>query len=106
GAAARVATERQDVPTAIPGGTADTLAQMQLNTLSELGNIVPNAMFRKSQGIYGAGVQVTMRGIGQTDTQFSGEPAVAYYIDDVYYPFLFGSNFDLLDLSHVEVLRG
>ncbi|MFO7286616.1 MAG: TonB-dependent receptor [Gammaproteobacteria bacterium] len=104
--ATRIATDVQDVPIAITAVTADTLAQMQLNTLSELGNIVPNAMFRKSQGIYGAGVQVTMRGIGQTDTQFSGEPAVAYYIDDVYYPFLFGSNFDLLDLSHVEVLRG
>lgn len=104
--ATRIATDVQDVPIAITAVTADTLAEMQLNTLSELGNVVPNALFRKSQGIYGAGVQVTMRGIGQTDTQFSGEPAVAYYIDDVYYPFLFGSNFDLLDLSHVEVLRG
>ena len=33
-------------------------------------------------------------------------PSVAYYIDDIYYPFLFGSQFDLLDLDHVEVLRG
>ena len=48
----------------------------------------------------------TLRGLGTTDTQFSSEPAVAYYIDDIYYPFLFGSNFDLLDLDHVEVLRG
>src|SRR5687768_9748849 len=102
----RIATNVQDVPIAITAVTAETLEERQITTFANLGNIVPNATFRKSQGIYGAGVSVTMRGIGTTDTQFSQEPAVAYYIDDVYYPFLFGSNFDLLDLDHVEILRG
>lgn len=102
----KIATNVQDVPIAITAITAESLEEQQLNTFSELGKVVPNATFRKSEGVYGAGVSVTLRGIGQTDTQFSGEPAVAYYIDDVYYPFLFGSNFDLLDLDHVEVLRG
>ena len=27
-------------------------------------------------------------------------------MDDVYYPLLLGSNFDLLDIDHIEVLRG
>jgi iron complex outermembrane recepter protein len=102
----RIATNVQDVPIAITAIAAEDLEAQQITTFSDLGSVVPNATFRKSQGIYGAGVSVTLRGIGQTDTQFSGEPAVAYYIDDVYYPFLFGSNFDLLDLDHVEVLRG
>jgi len=102
----KIATNVQDVPIAITAVTAEALEDRQITTFSDLGSIVPNATFRKSEGIYGAGVQVNLRGIGQTDTQFSGEPAVGYYIDDVYYPFLFGSNFDLLDLDHVEVLRG
>src|SRR5690606_37274868 len=102
----RIATNVQDVPIAITAVTAETLEERQITNFANLGAIVPNATFRKSQGIYGAGVSVTMRGIGTTDTQFSQEPAVAYYIDDVYYPFLFGSNFDLLDLERVEVLRG
>jgi len=102
----KIATNVQEVPIAITAVTAEALEDRQITTFSDLGAIVPNATFRKSQGIYGAGVQVNVRGIGQTDTQFSGEPAVAYYIDDVYYPFLFGSNFDLLDLERVEVLRG
>src|SRR5690606_18666733 len=102
----RIATNVQDVPIAITAVTAETLEERQITSFANLGNIVPNATFRKSQGIYGAGVSVTLRGIGTTDTQFSQEPAVAYYIDDVYYPFLFGSNFDLLDLERVEVLRG
>lgn len=104
--ATKVVTNVQDVPIAITAVTAETLEEQQIVSFSDLGSIVPNATFRKSQGIYGAGVQVTIRGLGTTDTQFSNEPAVAYYIDDVYYPFLFGSNFDLLDLDHVEVLRG
>ena len=102
----RIATNVQDVPIAITAVTAEALEDQQITTFSDLGNIVPNATFRKSQGIYGAGVSVTLRGLGTTNTQFSAEPAVAYYIDDVYYPFLFGSNFDLLDLERVEVLRG
>ena len=104
--ATRIATNVQDVPIAITAVTSETLEAQQIVTMSDLGNIVPNATFRKSQGVYGAGVQVNLRGLGTTNTQFSSEPSVSYYIDDVYYPFLFGSNFDLLDLERVEVLRG
>lgn len=104
--ATRIATNVQDVPIAITAISSEALEERQLTTLADMGAVVPNATFRKSQGIYGAGVSVTLRGIGTTDTRMSTEPAVAYYIDDVYYPFLLGSNFDLLDLEHVEVLRG
>lgn len=102
----KIATDVQDLPIAITAVTSETLDAQQIVTMSDLGNIVPNATFRKSQGVYGAGVSVNIRGVGTTNTQFSSEPSVSYYIDDVYYPFLFGSNFDLLDLDHVEVLRG
>jgi iron complex outermembrane recepter protein len=104
--ATRFATKLQDTPIAITAVTAETLETRGLTTTAELGNIVPNAVFRKSEGIFGPAVSVYLRGIGQTDPQFNGEPSVAYYIDDIYYPFLFGSQFDLLDLDHVEVLRG
>lgn len=102
----KIATDVQDVPIAITAVTAETLQTRGITNTADLGAIVPNASFRKSQGIYGPAVSVYLRGIGQTDPQFNGEPSVAYYIDDVYYPFLFGSNFDLLDLERVEVLRG
>jgi len=57
-------------------------------------------------GAFGPGVTAFIRAIGQGDTSLGSEPAVAYYVDDVYYPLLLGSNFDLLDLDHIEVLRG
>ncbi len=57
------------------------------------------------QGAFGPGVSSFIRGIGSGDTGSVGEPAVAFYIDDVYYPVLLGANFDLLDVDHTEVLR-
>jgi iron complex outermembrane receptor protein len=104
--ATRQATNMQDTPIAITAVTAETLQTRALTSAADLGSVVPNATFRKSQGAYGPGVSAFLRGIGQTDTALSGEPGVAFYVDDVYYPLLFGSAFDLLDLDHVEVLRG
>jgi iron complex outermembrane receptor protein len=104
--ATRQATFVQDTPIAITAVTADTLANRGLTNTADIGNIVPNASFRQAQGAYGPAVTAFLRGIGQHDSALSGEPAVAFYIDDIYYPLLFGSSFDLLDLDHVEVLRG
>lgn len=104
--ATRQSTALQDTPIAITAVTAETLQTRALTSAADLGNIVPNAAFRQSQGAYGPGVSAYLRGIGQLDTALSGEPGVAFYVDDVYYPLIFGSAFDLLDLDHVEVLRG
>lgn len=104
--ATRQATRVQDTPIAITAVTAETLETRGLTSTADLGNIVPNASFRQAQGAYGPAVTAFLRGIGQHDSALSGEPAVAFYIDDIYYPLLFGSSFDLLDLDHVEVLRG
>ncbi|MEH3105798.1 MAG: TonB-dependent receptor [Sphingomonas fennica] len=104
--ATRQATNLQDTPIAITAVTSETLQTRALTTTADLGFIVPNAAFRKEQGAYGPGVSAFLRGIGQGDTALSGEPGVAFYIDDIYYPLVFGSAFDLLDLDHVEVLRG
>jgi iron complex outermembrane receptor protein len=104
--ATRQATNMQDTPIAITAVTSETLQTRALTNAADLGSVVPNATFRKAQGAYGPGVTAFLRGIGQSDTALASEPGVAFYVDDVYYPFLFGSAFDLLDLDHVEVLRG
>ncbi|MBT2188222.1 TonB-dependent receptor [Sphingobium nicotianae] len=104
--ATKIATNVQDTPIAITAVTSETLATRQITNAADIGNVVPNARFRKAEGIYGPAVTASLRGIGQADPNLAGEPAVAFYIDDVYYPLLFGSQFDLLDIDHVEVLRG
>jgi iron complex outermembrane receptor protein len=82
--ATRQATNMQDTPIAITAVTAETLQTRALTSAADLGSVVPNATFRKSQGAYGPGVSAFLRGIGQTDTALSGEPGVAFYVDDVY----------------------
>jgi len=104
--ATRQATNLQDTPIAITAVTSETLEDMGLKSVADLSAVVPNAQFRRAQGAFGPGVTTFIRGLGTGDTSLGGEANVAYYIDDVYYPILLGSNFDLLDIDHVEVLRG
>jgi len=104
--ATRQSTNLQATPIAITAVTATTMKERGLTSTADLSQAVPNATFRKVQGAYGPGVSAFIRGIGQADTSLGSEPSVAYYIDDVYYPLILGSNFDLLDLDHIEVLRG
>ncbi len=104
--ATRQATNLQSTPIAITAVTASQLEVRGLTNAADLGAIVPNAAFRRVGAAYGPGMSAFIRGIGQSDTSFASEPGVAFYVDDVYYPLVFGSMFDLLDLDHVETLRG
>jgi iron complex outermembrane receptor protein len=104
--ATRVSTNLQSTPIAITAVTAESLQERAITSVADLTSVVPNAQFRRVQGAFGPGVSSFIRGIGSGDTGLAGEPAVAFYIDDVYYPVLLGANFDLLDIDHIEVLRG
>jgi len=104
--ASRQSTNLQDTPIAITAVTAQAIEQQGITNVSELTAVVPNSSFRKSQGVFGPGVDVTIRGIGNRDTSLASEPVVAFYLDDVYFPTLLGSNFDLLEIDRIEVLRG
>ncbi|MCB5423803.1 TonB-dependent receptor [Altererythrobacter sp. CC-YST694] len=104
--ATRQATNLQDTPIAITAVTAEALEERGVTNIGDLTSVVPNAQFRRVQGAFGPGVSAFIRGIGSGDTSLAGQPPVAFYIDDVYYPVLLGANFDLLDIDHIEVLRG
>lgn len=104
--ATRQATNLQDTPIAITAVSAEALEERGITTVSDLTSVVPNSQFRRVQGAFGPGVSAFIRGIGSGDTSLGGEGAVAFYIDEVYYPVLLGANFDLLDIDHIEVLRG
>jgi iron complex outermembrane receptor protein len=104
--ATRQPTNLQDTPIAITAVTAEALEERGITSIGDLTSVVPNAQFRRVQGAFGPGVSAFIRGLGSGDTGLAGEPAVSFYIDDVYYPVLLGANFDLLDISHIEVLRG
>jgi iron complex outermembrane receptor protein len=95
----------RDVPIAISAITNDMLQARGQTSLTDIGQAAPGLAIRPS-GQYGNATAVTIRGVGNFNALYGYEPGVGVYIDDVYYPTLYGSQIDLLDLDRVEVLRG
>ena len=95
----------RDVPIAISAITAEMLQERGQTSLTDIGQSAPGLAIRPS-GQYGNATAVTIRGVGNFNALYGYEPGVGIYIDDVYYPTLYGSQIDLLDLDRVEVLRG
>jgi iron complex outermembrane receptor protein len=96
----------QQTPIAITAITAEDVEQRGFTTTSDIAYSVPNASFRPAQAAFGNTQTAYIRGIGQNDFDFAFEPGVGIYVDDVYFPTTMSSQFDLLDLERVEVLRG
>jgi iron complex outermembrane receptor protein len=96
----------QDTPLAITAVNAETMEQRGQTSLHDLAQQAPNVTLVETGGAFGPGMTATIRGIGQADFDPAFAPGVGVYIDDVYYTSLTGSNFGLLDLDRVEILRG
>ena len=96
----------QQTPIAISAITAEDIEQRGFTNSSDIAYAVPNASFRQAQAAFGNTETAYIRGVGQNDFNFAFEPGVAIYVDDVYYPTTMSSQFDLMDLERVEVLRG
>jgi len=96
----------QDVPLAITAVSASMMEERGQTSLHDLGQQAPNVQLVETGGAFGPGMTAGIRGIGQADFDPAFAPGVGIYIDDVYYTSLTGSNFALLDLDRVEILRG
>jgi iron complex outermembrane receptor protein len=96
----------QQTPIAITAVTADDIEARGFNNSTDIAYAVPNASFRQAQAAFGKTQTAYIRGVGQNDFNFAFEPGVGIYVDDVYYPTTMSSQFDLMDLERVEVLRG
>jgi iron complex outermembrane recepter protein len=96
----------QDTPIAITAVDAKTLESRGQIMVNEIASQAPNVTLEPAPGTFGPALQAFIRGVGQADFNYASEPGVGMYVDDVYYSTLTGSIMDLLDLDHVEVLRG
>jgi iron complex outermembrane receptor protein len=96
----------QDTPIAITAVNAELLEQRSQTNLVQVAAQAPNVNLNPNQGSFGPGMAASIRGVGQYDLNPAFEPGVGIYIDDVYYSQITGSNFDLLDVDRVEILRG
>lgn len=96
----------QDTPIAITAISGDMLEARSQTNIAEVAGQAPSVTLRAGNANFGPSLAASIRGIGQHDFNPALEPGVGMYVDDVYYPTLTGSIFDLLDLERVEILRG
>lgn len=97
-------TRLQDAALAITAISGDLLRQRNLNELADLNGYVPGLTVTKSEG---AERIISIRGIGyETAQNPNSQPGVAFHIDGVYIAHVLALNQDLLDVDHIEVLRG
>jgi iron complex outermembrane recepter protein len=96
----------QDTPLSITAVNAATLEARSQTSIADVAAQAPNVILVPGGAVFGPALGAQIRGIGQFDFNPAYEPGVGVYVDDVYFPTLTGSVFDLLDLDRVEILRG
>src|ERR1700761_3744548 len=97
----------QKSPLSVTALSSDLIQKQGLQTVADVAMNAPNVVLNSGsdQG-GGLAVAAVIRGVGQTGFLFAESPGVGFYLDDVYFGTLFGSDFDLGDVARVEVLRG
>jgi iron complex outermembrane receptor protein len=104
--ATRRAQDLQDVPLAVSAFTADRIEKLQIVTVQDIGDSIPNLQtYTVTAGAQA--MQVHARGASVQNPGFNtSESPVGIYEDDVYRGRLASANLDLTDVERIEVLRG
>ncbi len=94
----------QDVPVAVSVVDGDRLRTGNLNNLRDIASEIPSLNFRtaasnKDQALF-------VRGLGTVSTSPGVEPSVSTVLDGVVLARQGQATLDLLDIDHIEVLRG
>src|SRR5690606_15544533 len=94
----------QDVPIALTAVSGETLERTGAINLTQIAQLTPSLVIRNNNA---RNTFANIRGLGSNAAQNDGlEVGVGFYVDDVYYGRIGSSQFDLIDLERVEVLRG
>ena len=103
--ARRTEESAQRTPLALTAFSGETLENRGAQQVTDLQGSVPNLNIVQGRGSSNS-TNIYIRGVGQPDALQTFDPAVGVYVDDVYFSRIRGTQFDLLDLERVEVLRG
>src|SRR5579885_2110303 len=96
----------QQTPIAITAITGDMLDERNQTSLEAIAADAPNVVLQQNPAGGGNSMRAQIRGVGQTDFDPAVDPGVGIYVDDVYFATLTASDFALLDLDRIEILRG
>ncbi|MBB3358299.1 MULTISPECIES: TonB-dependent receptor [unclassified Novosphingobium] len=96
----------QSTPVAVTAFTGDSLKTMQVSSVLDMAQHVPNVSFTSALAS-SSSVAAFIRGAGQANAGFAfTDSAVGFYVDDVYHARLSGTNLLFNDIDRIEVLRG
>jgi iron complex outermembrane recepter protein len=95
----------QDVPIAITAFSAEQLEEQGISNTLELTQYVPNLFAMNNTGL-GSANGYYLRGLGNTESIATFDPAVGTYVDDIYLSRQNANNLSFFDVERVEVLRG
>ncbi|WP_343517914.1 TonB-dependent receptor [Sphingomonas sp.] len=94
----------QDVPIALSVVSGDLIDRTGRTNLIQIAELTPSLTIRSNNA---RNTFANIRGLGSNSDQNDGlEVGVGFYVDDVYFGRIGASQFDLIDLDRVEVLRG
>ncbi|SNS45820.1 MULTISPECIES: TonB-dependent receptor [unclassified Azospirillum] len=98
----------QDVPIAVSAFSAEALETKGITDVQNIAAIAPNINLDAGSPFSGSPsvLSASIRGIGQDDFAFNLDPGVGVYVDGVYLARTTGANADLMDVGHIEVLKG
>lgn len=102
--AMRVSEPLQRVPVAVSVLTGAQATAMDLNNIQDMSAVLPAVDFRT--GASNKDRDVFVRGIGTITTSPGDEPSVSTVVDGVVYDRPGQATSDMLDIDHIEVLRG
>lgn len=100
--AQRRAELSQNVPISITALSAGQLERANVQTLTDISKLTPALRF----DYVGPNVQATIRGVGTSIATSGGLGNVGIYVDGFYVPNPLGSDFQLLNVAGVQVLKG
>ena len=103
--ARRTAESLQDVPASVSAFSEAALERLNATDSTGLQGAVPNLNIVQGRGSSNA-TNIFIRGVGQPDALQTFDPAVGFYVDDVYYSRIRGTQMEMFDIERVEVLRG
>lgn len=104
--ARRTKENLQNTPVSVTALTAADISSRGLDNIIQVAQSTPNLTIMSGGNYSGKSAFTYIRGIGQDQFTFAFQPGVGYYIDGVYYGTVYGSIFELGDISSVQVLRG
>lgn len=94
----------QSVPVAVTVLDGDALVQANRTSIETIVQEVPSATFRQQGGNKDS--TIFIRGIGTISTSPGVEPTVSTVVDGVVFARPGQATLDLLDIEHIEILRG